>query len=313
VNSDEHLTLTNPADAAALVPYLLGFHPHDRLVVLALHQARIHFTAAAHLPVDPAAIAGLVADKDPDQVLLLGYGHHEPVTTAVEHTTTALHAEGIPVLNAFRIHDDRIWHLHCTDTRCQYDGSPFEASTTVAAAYATYHGMTAAADIDALDARLDPVTGSERHAMTRAYHRATLHLTQLIDNPTHPIADRIHTLLDQLLHETRTGRLTDDRAALLNVLLGAPPLRHRALRHVTGDDLHIQIWTDLTRRATHDYLAGPATLLAVAALQLGHGALARLAIQRAQRADPTDPLIDAIADCIRHGVHPDTIHRLLHE
>jgi hypothetical protein len=319
VNRDDHLTLTNPADAAALVPYLLGFHPHDRLVILTLRDARIHFTAAAALPVDTAtSLAGLVADKEPDQVLLFGYGHHDPVAAAVERTTSALHTEGIPVLNAFRIHDNRIWHLSCTDVRCHYDGTPFDPDNTVAAAYATYHGLTAATDIQALAAGLDPVTGLESAAMVRAYHRASRHIDRLIDGCTNQqTTDRIHALLDELLaesiHAYQTGRLTDDRAALLNVLLGLPQLRHRAVRHVDGDDLHLRIWTDLTRRATPECLAGPATLLAVAALQIGHGTLARLAIQRAHHADPTDPLIDALADCVRHGVHPDTVHRLLHE
>jgi hypothetical protein len=319
VNSDDHLTLTNPADAAALVPYLLGFHPHDRLVILALRDARIHFAAASPLPVHTAAAnAGLVADKEPDQVLLLGYGPHDPVITAVDHTTAVLHAENIPVLNAFRIHDNRIWHLNCTDTRCEYDGTPFEPSTTVAAAYATYHGLTAATDIAALDSRLDPVTGAERDAMTRAYDHAAQHLNQMIDGHSRlSIAARVKTLLDDLLDEAtdvyQHGRLTDDRAALLNTLLSVAPLRDRALRHVHGDDLHLRIWTDLTRRAADNLIAAPATMLAAAALQLGHGALARLAIRRARHADPTDPLIDAIADCVRHGVHPDTVHRLLHE
>jgi hypothetical protein len=323
VNSDHDFTVTNPADAAALVPYLLGFHPHDRLVILALQQGRLHFTVAAYLPyTEPVAAAAsttaLVADKNPDQIMLFGYGDHESVSTAVDYTTAAFHAQHIPVLDAFALHDDRIWHLHCRDSRCDYDGVPFTPDTTVAAAYATYHGLTAAADIEALDARLDPVTGAERDAMTHAYHRAARRLARLIDGYTDQQAlAHIHRLLDTLLAEARrtyqTGRLTDDRAALLITLVDLPPLRDRALRHVDGDELHIRIWTDLTRRAPADGVAGPATLLAVAALQLGHGAQARLAIQRAQRAEPTDPLIDAIADCIRHGVHPDTVHRLLHE
>ncbi|BEL05709.1 hypothetical protein Q0Z83_039000 [Actinoplanes sichuanensis] len=315
---NDPINLTDPADAAALVPYLLGYHPYDRLVILALRQCRIHFIAAAPLTRDLASSCALIADKGPDQILLLGYGDDQPVTTAVDHTTAAFTDFGIPVLAAFRVHADRIWHLHCGEPDCHHDGTPFQPDSTVAAAYATYHGLTAATDVDALAARLDPVTGPERAALTDAYHRAARHLHQLLDDCTdQQITDTFHTLLDELLTETahayQSGRLTDDRAALLNILLGLGPLRDRAARHVHGDDLHLRTWTDLTRRATPDCVAGPATMLAVAALQAGQGALARLAVQRAHHADPGDPFLHTVAGWVRSGVHPDTVHHLLHD
>ncbi|MFC4071928.1 DUF4192 domain-containing protein [Actinoplanes subglobosus] len=318
MTSNDRLNLTDPADTAALVPYLLGHHPHDRLVILALRQHRLHFLAAADLPYTAPAgadVVAVVADTQPDQILLYGYGDHDTVTTAVDHTTAGFTAARIPVLDAFRVHDNRIWHLHCHDPHCDYDGTPFDPDNTVAAAFATYHGLTAATDIQALDARLDPVTGAERDAMTLAYHRAHHQLLRLTDGPD--AADRLHLLLEELLTETRsayrTGRLCDTRAALLTVLLDVQPLRHHAVRQIPADELHLRIWTDLTRRASPAYTAAPATMLAVAAIQLGEGTLARLAIQRAQHAAPTDPLITVIAECIRYGVHPDTVRRILHD
>ncbi|MFD0787811.1 DUF4192 family protein, partial [Micromonospora azadirachtae] len=47
------LAVRSPADLLAAVPYLLGFHPADSVVVVAMRGRRVVFAARADLP-DPA-------------------------------------------------------------------------------------------------------------------------------------------------------------------------------------------------------------------------------------------------------------------
>src|SRR5262245_30004287 len=47
------VTLRTPTDVLAAVPYLLGFHPGESVVIIGLHGARLAFNVRADLP--PAA------------------------------------------------------------------------------------------------------------------------------------------------------------------------------------------------------------------------------------------------------------------
>ncbi|WP_328468850.1 DUF4192 domain-containing protein [Actinoplanes sp. NBC_00393] len=323
MNHPERLDLNHPADLAAIVPYLLGYHPRNQLAILALRGTSVLFAAATPLPYsdpseDGTAVAVRIAAHGPERVLLIGYGDHETVTIAVTHTTDAFTILGVTVPVALRVHDDRLWHLACGSPEHQSSGIPFDPSTTAAAARATYLGLTAAQDIDTLATRLGPITGAERDAMNSALAAARQHLDELAAGTTGVVRSRLRSLLDDLLHEALStyrqhDRLPDDRAALLLTLLTVASLRDDVLEQVHGNDVDIDLWTDLTRRADPDRTAAPATLLSLAALQRGSGVLARLAIERAREADPNDSLIQTVVDAIACGIDPAVVHRLLHE
>ncbi|MBB2940511.1 hypothetical protein FB565_000215 [Actinoplanes lutulentus] len=318
------INLKKPADVAAVVPYLLGFHPHDQLAILALHSGRILFAAATPVPFsadaadDAASIAIRIAAHDPDRVILIGYGPDEPIATAVNHTQEAFNALGVAVLATLRVHDSRIWHLGCDAPVCQTDGVPFDSSTTAVAAHATFLGLAPADNIDTFAARLAPITGPDREAMRKALIAAHQHLADIATGTEEEIEARFQGLAEDLIDETLTTyqqdhHFPDDRAALLLALLTDPQTSDVAIPTVEGDELDVRIWTDLTRRADDPHVAAPATLLALAAMQNGNGLLARLAIERAQEVDPDDPLIQAMAHAIARGVDPTDIRRRLRE
>lgn len=64
-------------------------------------------------------------------------------------------------------------------------------------------------------------------------------------------------------------------------------------------DPHRRLWTDLVRHAQPGYVAAPACLLAVTAWQIGDGALANLALDRAAADDPGYPM----AALLREALH----------
>ncbi|MFI1996800.1 DUF4192 domain-containing protein [Actinoplanes sp. NPDC020271] len=320
----EELSLKDSTNVAAIVPYLLGYHPHDQLAILALKKNQVLFAAAAPLPYssDPVSDATEVATRitahGPDRVVLIGYGPEKAVTAAVDHTIGAFTALNVPVSASLRVYDDWLWHLRCDDPQCQH-GIPFDISTTAVAAQATLLGYVAAEDAHTYVARLVPVTGDERKSMQTALAAAHRHLDNLAAGASEEqVRTTFRDLVERLLKEARTTYeqhrgLTDSTAALLLALLCAPTLQALVLKDVHGEDLDIRIWTDLMRRADPGHVAAPATLLALAALQHGNGHLARLAIERAQEAEPKDKLIQQIAGAIRRGIAPDAIRRALHE
>ena len=75
----EPIRLRGTADVLAALPYQLGYHPQDCLVVMALHERRVGLVERIDLP-DPDHLAGTASSaveplrrEAPDSVLLVGY------------------------------------------------------------------------------------------------------------------------------------------------------------------------------------------------------------------------------------------------
>ena len=172
-----------------------------------------------------------------------------------------------------------------------------------------YAGLVALPDRDALADT--PVTGPARDRMVAATAMACEFLVELLDaaradttasgesgdDPDAALHTPLglalqkaaRTYLSQAQDSYRAGQpVDDDHAAALTVLLELPSLRDFAARRTSDEAWQIEMWTDLVRRAEPPFTAGPATMLALSALQAGNGALASIAIDRALGADPDD-------------------------
>ncbi|MGI5243349.1 DUF4192 domain-containing protein [Dactylosporangium sp. CA-139066] len=344
------------ADVVALIPFLLGFHPADSLVLLAIEDTsgRIRVAARLDLPsadtpaasID-AALQRIIAALDEVRgasVVLAGYGPVERVEPILTVAGEALHAAGITIRTALRIADGRFWCLRCTDpVTCPPDGIPFEVATNPAAAAAVYAGLVALPDREALAATLAPVTGPARQRMTAATVAACGLLADVLDaahtdspgragsavhadgdgadeDPDAVLDSRLgralqaaaRTYLTQVQARYRAGRPADDEhAATLTVLLDLPSLWEFAARATNGEAWQLQMWSDLVRRAESAFTAPAATLLALSALQAGHGPLAAIAVDRALAADPQDRFAQLLDRAIAAGINPDTVTALL--
>ncbi len=118
--------------------------------------------------------------------------------------------------------------------------------------------------------------------------------------------------LTQIQDSYRAGQPVDDEhAATLTVLLELPSLWEFAARRTNGEAWQMTMWSDLVRRAEPPFTAPAATLLALCALQAGHGALASMAVDRALGADPRDRFAQILERAIAAGIDPDTVTALL--
>jgi hypothetical protein len=190
-STGSRIRLRSCADLLAGVPYLLGFHPTDSIVAVALRRGVIAFAARGDLP-GPALPAGAVAARfvallvreRADAVLLIGYGAAARVTAAVDALRDALGGTRLQVVDALRVEDGRYWSYVCADPSCcPPSGTPFDATTAPAAAAAVFAGQVALADRAAVVRQIAPVTGPARMAMEAATRRAEQRLRLLLDSP----------------------------------------------------------------------------------------------------------------------------------
>jgi hypothetical protein len=109
---------------------------------------------------------------------------------------------------------------------------------------------------------------------------------------------------------TAGGRLDDDELAWLVVLLTHDAARDDAWQRmlaVSPIAEHQAVWTDVVRRVPREYVAAPATLLALSAWRAGNGSLADVAAQRALDAVPGYGLAEVVREALRAGVPPSAI------
>ena len=316
MTADISLHVSSVHEFLAAVPYLLGFHPSDSVVVVAFRGRTVLFGARLDLPgpaadaerarAEAAHLAGIVARQGAEAAAVIGYGVAARVTPAVLRVSEALRRRQVPVVDEFRVTDGRYWSYRCTDLDCcPPDGTPCRPEDTAVAAQATYQGQVVQPDRAALVAQLAAVTGPERTAMSAATERARARLAEAL-----PGGVRRTGRAAVRTAETRYrsgNRLTDDEVAWLGLLLVETQIRDYAWMRTAGEDWRIEMWTDLLRRVDPLYAPAPASLLSFAAWRKGQGSLANAALDRALAAEPTYSMAQLIGDILHEGVPPDLI------
>ena len=332
------LQVRTTTDLLALIPYLLGFHVESSLVQVVRDGAgRLILVARTDLPAadddldrlstDVPRLSASIAGRQGVSAVLIGYGPAAQVERAVHAATEVLDQAAIPIFEALRVTDGRFWRLG-DDHTGPPEGTAFDPADSTVTADAVYAGLVALPDRAAFAATLDPVTGPARTGMIAATVAACQFLADLMAAAA-PAADHepdaaLNTPVGQALQRAartylslvqdryRSGQPVDDEhAATLTVLLELPTLRDFAARHTTAEPWQISMWRDLVRRAEPQFGTVPATLLALAALRAGNGALADIAVQRALHNDPDDPFARLLADAVAAGIDPATAAALL--
>src|SRR5690606_40842804 len=120
-------------------------------------------------------------------------------------------------------------------------------------------------------------------------------------------------LIDEAIAAAAAGRLDlpDDLVVALATALTAPAVRDAALQRCTGPQAAAaeQLWAALTRETPAPEAAEPATLLAVSALLRGDGALANVALDRAEAAWPGHAFAGVVRRAV--GLHPSAVREMV--
>ncbi|KAB8183087.1 DUF4192 domain-containing protein [Microbispora catharanthi] len=307
------LVLSSPADILAAVPYLVGFHPTDSLVVAGVAGPEVRLTTRWDLPVASGDLDRLVAllhREAVTAVFVVGYGPGALVTPAVDTVTRLLHAGGIRVAESLRAEGGRYWSYSCGSASCcPAEGTPYDTERSHVAAEAVMHGLVALPDRGSLRRSVQRCGGA---AMRQATSRVLADLRAMPESGE-PVADELAArfVAEGLARVRRAiglydsgGRLDDEGAARLGLDLAVVRVRDEAWALIDDRDAHVALWRDLTRRLETGHVAPAASLLAAAAWHRGECALAGMALERALAADPGYSMAHLLRQALTHMMSP---------
>ena len=160
------IKLTSPRDLLAVVPFLLGFHPTNSIMVLCLSNNRLGLTQRLDLPrpenahdVASALLPSLITEN-PDAVILLGFEDNKGESlSALEALTTALHSRSMPIHDRLVVTDGRWRSLDChTLSCCPPEGSPVPEPADVSGVISEFVGRGVAPhrDRESLARQVEP-------------------------------------------------------------------------------------------------------------------------------------------------------------
>ena len=320
--------ISSPADALAIVPHLLGFHPANSLVVIGAGRPRDRIELAFRYdlpdPPDSDKAADIAAHslavlnrRRLTTVIGIGYGPGRLVTPVADVLAARLRQAGLRPRELMRVEDGRYWSYICRNLECcPAEGVPFDVGAHPAAAAMIVAGMAAYPDRGALARTVAPVSGPAADSMDHATQRAQQRAADLISaapgqSPNDPtgllVADGRRAVIEAIQTYRSGGQFSeDDPVAWLSVVLARLPVRDDAWARMDPEHRqpHLRLWADVVRRACSRYVPAPASLLAFTAWQAGDGALANIAIDRALASDPAYSMALLLRDIMDAGVPP---------
>jgi hypothetical protein len=328
------LRMRDPGELLAALPYLIGFHPRDSLVVVVFGgrsgrrvglTQRVDLPPPEHAPAVCAALAGNVLHGGPAGAAVLVVGGAPtsggsvageadlPRAELVAVATAALADRGVPVRT-------RAWAegtaagapWGCYDG-CRCRGTLPDPAATPLAATAVAAGVLVHADRAELERLVAPVADAVLRRRERLLARAVDAALRTGAASADPAA--AGAAVDAALADAAAGRLhlDDGRVLALALALTDPLVRDAALVRSAepGAEGAEQLWAALTRETPDPEAAEPAALLAACALLRGDGALAGIALDRAERAWPGHRLTGLLRAAWQAGMPPDRVRECL--
>jgi Domain of unknown function (DUF4192) len=332
------LRMRDPGELLAALPYLIGFHPRDSLVVVAFDGPsgrRVGLTQRVDLP--PPEHASAVGDALARNVLLttaagaavlvvcgdrpesgaVAYGAAPPRSELVAVVTAALQGCGVAVrMRAWAAGTAAGASWACYD-ECGCRGALPDTGASPLAATAVAAGVVVLPDRAELERLVAPVAPEVLRRRERL-------LTRAVDTASRTAGTRsseesgdggARAVVDAALADAAEGRLRldDGRVLALALALADPLVRDATLVRCAapGAESAEQLWAALARETPDPEAAEPAALLAACALLRGDGALAGIALDRAERAWPGHRLTGLLRAAWQAGMRPEQVRECL--
>lgn len=275
-------------EALCAVPYLLGFHPSESLVLVFIEQGRVRLTARVDLAdaADPGPLWELLCrafDRfDDAELLAIAYASdHDLADRILGEIECGL--DSTSLLAAVVVDDGRWWLSGLPDVR----GGPYRPETSAVAAEAVVHGLAAQPSRAKLTELLaDPASAGSGE------------LARLFDDVRRQAGGIDTSWADELvLRLTRAlgAEVAPDQAELawLGVLVSQAIARDAAVLSITCSDArkHFELWAAVLRICPSRWRHGPLTILGLAAWVCGEGAIQTECLRMASDSDPQDPFV----------------------
>jgi hypothetical protein len=323
------LRLGHPADLVAAVPVLVGFRPRESLVLVATGGAsgrRVGLTIRIDLPppehfrdaVEHVAATLTVDDPAGAAVLVVGAGAagREDV---VDAAFDALDGHGVDVHTAvWAEHTDGGGRWGCFG-ECGCTGVLPDPGHTPSALAAVVAGKVVYGGRDELEALVRP----DDEVRIRRRERLLIAVVEAAARGgAGPDDDADHlAVVDTAVTDAAVGRLVldDDRVLALAAALVRPTVRDavlvRCAEAAAGPERSLPgaetLWAALCRELPDPEAAEPAALLAATALLRGDGALANVALERAERSWPGHRLTRLLRAACAVPMRPEQVREAL--
>ena len=277
------LTARSPEDVLAAVPVILGFEPHDSIVMLTFSgehcfHARIDLPPGDHLDAVVGALLAPARQQRVGRALFVLYSPDEVLARqAARALSSSFRGAGIEVVDVLRAAGGR-WYRPLGGRGTPRHGVAYDVSSHPFVLQAVVEGRVLAGSREELAARV----AGDQLAADRVEDR----LEELVEaeqgggEPVGLSVEALRTLVDA---HVLTGAPVDDTdAARILVSVRDAASRDHVWMGVRREEAeaHARFWTDLVRRAPTGLVAGAAGVLAFCAWMAGHGALAWCALDR---------------------------------
>lgn len=335
------LRVTSPADLLQAIPYLLGFHPQDSLVLVGLADARLVVTVRIDLA-DLADLAGedvlanaveamcrggaaeLIAAVYDDRCTAAPQGYAQlqalpwkGVAVAVADECTRL---GCTLGDALLVADGRWWSYTCGNPACcPPQGQELPAGPSALSATATYAGMVALPDRAALAAILEPLPDSRRDLLTpRIAECENAAVQAVLDGAAVRAGRAVKRVIFAAARASAAppdsaGSVALDDATVARFGVALTDLSVRDAVWMAVDDGRLdgrELWRELGRRLPSPYDAAPLFLFGWCSWRAGNGALAGIAAERAVDSDTSYSAADLLLAALARGVDPRRLPKL---
>lgn len=325
--------LGGPGDIAAAVPWILGFHPRESLVlvslkppvgaggprvglVLRLDLDEVRSSAAAGRAVDylvedgAASLIVLVATDAPHRP-----GARLPGAPLLRRVARAAQARGLEVDEAVLVRDGRWWAFDCQGPCCPADGTPYDCHTSVVGAHHVLTGAVLRADREELAASCAALPPGSPAAVEAAAELDALALElargwsrapgrRPVD--AQPAAVRGFW---EFVVAARDGGAQDPQARRRAARRVAATLAAPVLRDAVGESVPPErlgegcdALAEVLRACPPEWAADPAALLALTAWRAGQGALANVAVDVALAVDAEHSLALLVRSIVTSGL-----------
>ena len=288
-------TLTSPHDLLAAIPFLIGYHPENSLVLVALKDDSVGMAMRVDMPTDIAPesydlLASHFQREAADAALIVAYVDSQSDPEAVLiNTSAALLRAGISIKESLIVSDGRYRSMLCHDSECcsplgspipDIDSSRIAAEHVIAGhpmPFANVSGLVQS--IAALPSAMEESWQSE----VRAFW---------IESDSESLLDLQRdgaTAVIDLAGEYAQGRGAEDRELAARVIgrISDIQVRDYALGSHNDEtaDAYWQMWRELLLIAPRGFVAPIASIFAALAYERGEGALAHKALDRALADD----------------------------
>ena len=288
-------TLTSPHDLLAAIPFLIGYHPENSLVLVALKDDTVGMAMRVDMPTDIAPesydlLASHFQREAADAALVVAYvdSQTDPEPVLI-NTSAALLRAGISIKESLIVSDGRYRSILCHDSECwpplsspipDIDSSRIAAEHVIAGhpmPYANVSGLVQS--IAALPSAMEESWQREVQAFW-------------VESDSENLLDLQRdgaTAVIDLAGEYTQGRGAEDRELAARVIgrISDIQVRDFALGSHNDEtaDAYWQMWRDLLLIAPRGFVAPIASIFAALAYERGEGALAHKALDRALADD----------------------------